>query len=195
MSAVFWALYLYALAERLAELFLSRRNRSEMACRGFKQREPARSLAVMVALHVAWLVAVPLESLYAPYPLPAWLSGAAAITFCLAQILRVWTLRTLGAHWNVSVMTTAEASPEFVSSGPYSLIRHPNYLVVIVEIATLPLVGGAVISALAFSLCNAAVLFFRIRLEERHLFGIAGYAARMGTKPRFIPCLCGRARA
>jgi methyltransferase len=145
MSAVFWALYFYALAERLAELFLSRRNRSEMTCRGFKQREPARSLAVMVALHVAWLVAVPLESLYDPYPLPAWLSGAAAIAFCLAQILRVWTLRTLGAHWNVSVMTTAEASHEFVSSGPYSLIRHPNYLVVIVEIATLPLVGGAVI--------------------------------------------------
>lgn len=195
MSAVFVALYLYALAERLAELFLSRRNRLEMARRGFGQREPARALALMVALHVAWLIAVPLEALLDPYPLPALLSGAAAISFCLAQLLRAWTLRTLGHHWNVSVMTSGGEQNGFVASGPYRLIRHPNYLVVIIEIASLPLVGGAPRSAIIFSLWNAAVLFFRIRLEERHLFAIPGYSAIMGGKPRLVPRARLRTRA
>ena len=122
-----------------------------------------------------------------PTAIPAALSLVAAIAFILAQALRVWTLRTLGKHWNISVMTSPEDTPSFVSTGPYRFIRHPNYLVVIVEIVSLPIIGGAWLSAIFFSALNGIVLHKRIATEEHALFAIPGYAAVMGAKPRFLP--------
>lgn len=187
MSSLFLCLFTYAVLERLMELYLSRRNRRLLHERGFEQRERSLSLSLMVLLHVSWLVVTPLESLFDPAPLPVWLRLSAAVVFCLTQILRIWTLRTLGTYWNISVMTNTSGAHGFVSDGPYRFIRHPNYLVVILEIASLPLVGGAVASAVVFSLINATILAARIRTEERHLFQLPGYAANMGSKPRFLP--------
>jgi methyltransferase len=78
-------------------------------------------------------------------------------------------------------MTDASSPRAFVSNGPYRFIRHPNYLVVILEIFSLPLLGGAIFSSLIFSAINAGVLFFRIRLEERHLRDVPGYWSVMGN--------------
>lgn len=194
MTALFVTLYSYALAERLGELVLSRRNRRRMRELGFEQREGASSLGVMVALHVAWLLCTPLEAIFLPTFLPPGVPVVAAVVFSLTQLLRFWTLRTLGTHWNVSVMTAGKTSHGFVSDGPYRFIRHPNYLVVILEIATLPLVGSALYSCIVFSLLNALILISRIRVEERHLAEISGYAQAMSEKPRFIPLVFRRAR-
>jgi methyltransferase len=68
-------------------------------------------------------------------------------------------------------------------------VRHPNYLVVITEIATLPLVGGAYRTALTFSLLNALILQRRISQEEQQLFKVPGYRETMGNKPRFLPSI------
>ena len=189
MTIVFTYLYAYALAERASELMISRRNRRAMERQGFSQRESSSSLAGMVALHISWLIASPIEAIWFSTPLPLWLSGLAAVVFCCAQALRFWTLKTLGAYWNVSVMTTSQHRPAFVSSGPYRFIRHPNYLVVIVEIATLPIAGGAVVSAVVFSILNAVILCRRIQVEEQALSSVSGYAEKMGRKPRFFPRL------
>jgi methyltransferase len=45
-------------------------------------------------------------------------------------------------------------------------VRHPNYLVVTGEIAVLPLAFGAWQIALVFSVSNALLLFWRIRIEN-----------------------------
>jgi len=187
MSPLFTVLFAYSVGERIGELFLSRRNRALMASRGFAQREPLTSLGFMTAMHTAWLLSTLAESSLLPTQLPAWISLTAAAIFCATQLLRFWTLRTLGTHWNVSVMTDSSSAPAFVSDGPYRFIRHPNYLVVVLEIFSLPLVGGAIFSSLIFSALNAGVLFFRIRLEEQHLRNVPGYWSVMCTKPRFIP--------
>lgn len=187
MTTTFAILLSYCLAERLFEVFLSARNRRQMRSRHYLQHEAKAPLRTMVALHTAWIISLVGEATLAPTELPPLLVWLAAIAFIAAQALRAWTLRSLGAHWNISVMTSPTDAPSFVSHGPYRYIRHPNYLVVIVELATLPLVGGALITSLVFSLLNALVIRERIDTEERALFSIPGYAATMGSKPRLFP--------
>ena len=60
-----------------------------------------------------------------------------------------------------------------VTGGPYRLIRHPNYVAVIVEGAALPLVHTAWLTALVFGVLNAGLLTVRIRAENNALAGAA----------------------
>jgi methyltransferase len=187
MSTVFWVLFGYCVLERLGELVVSRRNQNAMKASGFSEKETSAGVRWMIALHTSWYVAMLIEVWSFPSVIPAVLHYGAAAAFVLAQVLRFWALRTLGSFWNISVVTTDEVGPRFVSHGPYRFIRHPNYVVVIIEIATLPLVGGAVWTSLIFTLLNGLVLARRIPLEESHLFRISGYRDVMGAKGRFIP--------
>ena len=50
--------------------------------------------------------------------------------------------------------------------GPYRFMSHPNYLAVMLEGLALPLVHGAWITALSFTLLNALLLRLRIRTED-----------------------------
>ena len=193
MSTVFWILFAYCALERLGELFVSRRNQSRMRSSGFSEKETAAGILSMIGLHTLWYVAMVAEVVFSPTSLPPALRYGAVGFFLLAQVVRFWALRALGAFWNISVMTNDHSGPRFVCCGPYRFIRHPNYLVVVVEIATLPLVGGAVWTSLVFSLLNGVVLARRIPLEESHLFRVSGYRDVMGPKGRFVPrCLFGR---
>jgi methyltransferase len=85
----------------------------------------------------------------------------------LAQGLRWWCIATLGRQWNTRVIVVPGLP--LVSAGPYRRLRHPNYLAVVVEVAALPLVHTAWVTALMFTLANAAVLAVRIPVEERAL--------------------------
>lgn len=187
MTTLFWVLYIYCVMERLGELVVSRRNQAKMISDGFSEKESQSGVRVMVVMHSAWYVAMIGEVLFSPTRLPFALMFGATVVFIAAQGLRFWALLTLGSFWNISVVTTDQVAPRFVSNGPYRFIRHPNYLVVVAEIATLPLVGGALWTALVFSSLNALVLARRIPLEESHLFRIPGYRDSMGMKGRFIP--------
>jgi methyltransferase len=187
MTTLFWTLFAYCVFERLGELVVSRRNQKRMKASGFSEKETLGGVRCMVALHFSWYVAMLIEVPNFPSQIPAGVAWFAASAFLLAQVLRFWALRTLGEFWNISVVTTDHDGPRFVSHGPYRFIRHPNYLVVIIELATLPLVGGAVWTSLIFSVLNALVLARRIPLEESHLFRVSGYRDVMGEKGRFIP--------
>jgi methyltransferase len=74
-----------------------------------------------------------------------------------------------------------------VTGGPYRWMRHPNYLAVIVETAALPLVHGAWLTAIAYSLLNAALLTARVRAEEAALDQHSGYGELFGARGRFLP--------
>ena len=166
--------------ERLLELRRSRRNQA------LHPGAPAaaRTYPLMVAAHAGLVLLPLLESGRRPPRSPSWPWAAVLVA---ATALRVWSIRSLGASWNVRGSVPPDLEP--VTSGPYAFIRHPNYVAVSLEFAALPLTGGAWISALLLSALNAAVLIDRIRDEERLLDASAAYRSAFAGKPRFIPRL------
>jgi methyltransferase len=182
-------------AERVAELAWSRAHERRMARRGGAVvSEPW--YAAMVALHSATLVAAPIEAwLRRSAPLPPTLRTVATVAglagLAAATALRIWTLRTLGDSWSTRVTRFSGGGRRVVTDGPYRYIRHPNYLAVILELAALPLAGGAVVTALAASALNALVLSHRIPLEERELGADPAWRAAMLPRPRLVPRLGG----
>lgn len=187
MTPLMWTLLIYCVVERLVEMIVSRRNQRQMRAKGFVESETARGMNAMVVMHAAWFVSLIMEALFFSTGIPSGTRLLAAGIFIAAQGLRWWTLQTLGHFWNVSVLTNVRDGRAFVSSGPYRFIRHPNYLVVIVELASLPIVAGAPLTAIVFSVLNGLLLRRRIGLEERSLFAIPGYQQLMSHKPRLIP--------
>jgi methyltransferase len=100
-----------------------------------------------------------------------------------AQALRYWAIATLGWRWNTRIVVVPGAAP--VTGGPYRFVRHPNYVAVIAEMVALPLVHGAWLTALAFTLGNAWLLRVRIHAEERALGEHWEHA--FAGRPRFVP--------
>jgi methyltransferase len=186
---LFWLLLLLVGTTRLLELRLSRRRQRALRARGVPRvSEP--HFKAMVTLHTGILVAAALEAGLGSRPTLA-LTGIALGVLAGATALRLWVIATLGPHWNVQVMDSAALG--VVSSGPFRFIRHPNYLAVFLELAALPLVHGAWVTALIGSAAHVWVLYHRIRIEEATLLAHADYRAAMGGKPRFVPDLRGSA--
>ena len=146
--------------QRLLELRLSRRHERILRARG-----------AVVGLHVLWLLSTLVEGLLRGPDLPAYWPIPLAF-FLLAQLLRYWVIFTLGENWNTRVLVVPRT--KLVRRGPYRYLNHPNYVVVAVEIATFPLIFGAWVTALVFSVLNAALLYVRIREENRALAELAG---------------------
>lgn len=184
MVSLHW--YLAGLAvlgvERLVELRLSRRNAAWALASGGREVGQGH-YRVMVAFHTAFLFAAALEPwlLERPFAAPSgWLFVAAALG---AQGLRYWAIGTLGRRWNTRVIVLPDAEP--ITTGPYRWLRHPNYVAVIVELAAVPLIHGALLTALLFSLGNAALLTVRVHVEERALG--ARWLEAFRNRARFIP--------
>lgn len=121
-----------------------------------------RLVELALALHAAWLAAL---LLLVPRDAPVswgWLG-----LLILLQALRLWIIRSLGSYWTTRVITLPGAP--LVRRGPYRFLRHPNYVVVALELAVAPLVFGAWRISLLFSALNLALLAWRIRVEEQAL--------------------------
>ena len=155
-----WAHALIALValQRLVELLYARKNTQALLARGAIETG-ANHYPLMVLLHGGWIIALAVFT--EPNPDPQWLWLA---VFFLCQGLRAWVLTSLGPYWTTRVITLPGAVP--VSTGPYRYIRHPNYVIVALEIPSLPLGLGLPWVALVFGLLNLALLAYRIRIEN-----------------------------
>jgi methyltransferase len=171
-------------AGRLIELAISQQRRRGLRARGAAPVAERHFLA-MVLLHAGILVGCLVEAWLRARPPAPWLAfGALALVFG-ASILRWWVIATLGPHWNVRIM--ASTSLGVVTSGPYRFVRHPNYVAVFVELAALPLVHGAYLTATLGAVAHLWVLAQRISAEEEVLHADPVYRAQMSGKPRFFP--------
>jgi len=170
---------------RLVELRLSRRHQRAMAAGGAAPL-PEPVFPAMVALHTGILAAAVIEALVLGRPFVAPLAIPATALVVLANGLRFWVIATLGVQWNVRVVASTP-SLGVVTRGPYRFVRHPNYVAVFVELAALPLVGGAYLTAIAGALLHAAILRRRVGLEESVLMADESYRRAFDRKPRFIP--------
>lgn len=166
---IFFAVALVAL-QRLLELALSRRHERLLLARGAIERG-REHYPLIVTLHVLWLLSTLVEGLLRGPELPTLWPIPLAL-FLLVQPLRYWAILSLGDYWNTRILVVPGA--ELVRRGPYRYFRHPNYVVVVVEIAAFPLIFGAWVTALVFSMLNAALLYVRIKEENRALAQLAG---------------------
>jgi methyltransferase len=156
--------------QRLFELVLARRNERRARARGAVERGRDH-YPFIVALHALWLVSTLVEGLLRGPVLPAFWPIPLAL-FLLVQPLRYWALFSLGERWNTKILIVPGAKP--VRRGPYRYLSHPNYVVVVVEILAFPLIFGAWVTALVFTLLNAVVLSVRIREENCAIAKLSG---------------------
>lgn len=153
-------LLLLVTLQRIGELWLSVRNTRRLLAQG--AREHGRGhYPLVITVHALWL-----GVLWWLAPLRP-IDGFWLTIFVLLQLGRVWVLTTLGPRWTTRIIVLPDAP--LVRRGPYRFVDHPNYVVVVGEIAALPLVFGLWQVALVFTLLNAAVLWVRIREESRAL--------------------------
>jgi methyltransferase len=185
VSRYVFTLFIVALAlERMVELSLSRRNAAWAKSAGAVEYG-AGHLGWMKLLHASFFAGCVLEVWLCERPFIPALAAACAVLAVLAQALRYWTIGTLGQRWNVAVLVLPGVPAE--TSGPFRYLRHPNYVAVVVEGVAVPLLHGAYVTAMVFSVLNAALLVVRIRCEERALAQHCGYGERLGSRPRFWP--------
>ena len=171
MSSVYLVVGVCLVAiQRLLELAYSRSNERRLRAMGAVEFG-ARHYPLMVGLHTLWLASTLVEGLQRGPQIPAWWP-VPLVAFLLVQPLRYWAILSLGTNWNTRVLVVPGG--KVVRSGPYRYLSHPNYVVVAVEILTFPLIFGAWITAIVFSLLNAALLLVRIRTENRALEEHAG---------------------
>ncbi len=165
-EALFTGLILLVGLERVAELAVSRRNAAWSFERGGVETGQ-QHFVVMVLLHSGLLAGAAAE-VWIRRPGFAPLLAAVMLAAVLAsQALRWWCIATLGRRWNTRVIVIPRLP--LVRSGPYRWFSHPNYLAVVVEGVALPLVHTAWITAVVFTVANAALLRVRIRVEEAAL--------------------------
>ncbi len=152
--------------ERLLELRLSSRNAARILARRGVEVGHGHYL-VMVDFHALFQIACAGEVWGLGRRFPGVLGWAALGVLTGAQGLRFWAISTLGERWSTRVIVLPGAAP--VTGGPYRFLRHPNYVAVALEMAAVPLVHGAWLTALLFSAGNAALLAVRIPIEEAAL--------------------------
>lgn len=157
--------FVVVLLQRLFEMHVSRRNRNALEPLGAKEFHP-ESFRNIAVLHTAYLLSLFVESY--PWRLPL----DARTILCLFAVaflagMRLWCMASLSPYWNVRIIVVPGGQVK--RSGPYRFLRHPNYLVVVLEFLFLPLLMRAPATLVVFSLANLAVLRQRIRLEEKAL--------------------------
>jgi methyltransferase len=160
VTALYWTLGLVAL-QRLIELAHARSNTARLRRLGAAEAD-AGGYPLYVLLHAGWLASL---AVFVPAATPPYwpLIGV----FALLQLGRIWVIASLGRYWTTRIIALPDAP--LVRTGPFRYLRHPNYLLVVAEIAVLPLAFGAVPIAVIFSTLNLLLIARRIRIEERVL--------------------------
>ena len=152
--------------ERMVELALSNRNAAWSLEQGGIEYG-ADHFKYMKLLHTSFFIACALEVVFLERPFIPELGFPMLGIALVAQAIRYWVIFTLGKRWNVRVIVVPGLPA--VSSGPYRLLKHPNYLAVVLEGFAVPLIHTAWITAIAFTLLNAWMLSVRIRCENEAL--------------------------
>lgn len=166
MVALVCILAVIILIQRSVELHIANRNRS-LALAAGAQEFGARHYPLFFLVHSAWFAGWIAEALLSGVVINSfwyvWLG-----LFLIAQILRYWCVISLGRCWNTRILVIPGA--ETVRRGPYRFFPHPNYLAVTIELISIPLIFGAIITAVFIGLLNSALLILiRIPEERRAL--------------------------
>ncbi|MGV2826965.1 isoprenylcysteine carboxyl methyltransferase family protein [Myxosarcina sp. GI1(2024)] len=180
---IFTGIVLAVIMQRLIEVRYSDRNKVKILQQGGREHGD-NLLGAVKLLQVSWWISMIAEVWYLDRPLIPVLAAVALTATIAGQVLRYFSMKALQWRWTLPIMTVPEMP--VVESGVYRYLRHPNWLGVILEIAFLPLIHSAYLTAIAFSLANAWLIGKRIRTEEQALAENTNYQTAFAKKPRFF---------
>ena len=144
-----------------------------------------RAFPWMLLTHVVFFVLTPLEVVLLDREFLPALGIPMIVLFVLAGLLRWWATSLLKGQWNSKVVVPEDLQP--VTTGPYRVVRHPNYLAISVELLAAGLIYSAFLSTIVVAALNLWAIIKRIHAEEEALFQIPAYRAAMTNKARLIP--------
>lgn len=148
---------------RVGELLLSERNAKWLLKRGAVEYGSIH-YPFIVALHVSFFISLILE--YAGQQHHSF-NLLLLVFYCLLLLFKIWIIASLGRFWNTRIYRISGL--DLIKTGPYKYFKHPNYAVVIAEIAVIPLIFHLYITAIVFTLLNMTVLFVRVKEENKVL--------------------------
>ncbi|CAM4046645.1 Isoprenylcysteine carboxyl methyltransferase [Mesobacillus thioparans] len=171
--------------QRITELVIARRNEAWMKRQGALEFGQGHYPA-MVAIHTAFFLFLIAEvNLFDKHLSEYW--PVLLTLFLFTQGMRIWALASLGRFWNTKIIILPGA--QVVKRGPYKIIKHPNYLIVAIEILVIPLMFNAYITMALFTLLNIMILSIRIPAEEKALRELTKYETTFTHQGRFLPNL------
>jgi methyltransferase len=161
----FWSFLIFLILQRSIELLIAKRNETILKGRGAVEYDK-NGYRTIVLMHILFFISLIIERRYMHSELNQYWYIYLTL-FIGAQFLRYWAISSLGTYWNTKILVVT--GDQLVTSGPYKLLKHPNYIAVISEIAVIPLLFSCYITSIVFSLVNAFLLKRRIEIEERAL--------------------------
>lgn len=180
---MFYIVFLFLIVQRITELFIARKNEKWMKNRGGIEHGKDH-YPYIVSLHLLFLISFFIEVQVFHRELTDIWFVMFPILF-LTQLLRYWSVFSLGNYWNTKIMIVP--GDVVISRGPYKFVKHPNYIVVAVEILLLPLLFHAYITAILFTIMNVVMMTVRIPAEESALRTYTNYHEVFPVKSRFSP--------
>ncbi|MDM5298475.1 isoprenylcysteine carboxylmethyltransferase family protein [Bacillus pumilus] len=162
---IFWLITGFLICQRLVEVLVAKRNENKVKALGAIEFG-ARHYPYMVAMHAAFFLSLIGEVLaFQREPSRYFLLFVALLL--VTQIGRYWALYSLGTYWNTKILVVPNAM--VVKKGPYRWLKHPNYVVVAIELLLIPLLFQAYITAILFTCLNGWMMLVRIQAEEKAL--------------------------
>ncbi|WP_240627242.1 isoprenylcysteine carboxyl methyltransferase family protein [Thermoflavimicrobium daqui] len=181
--SLFNILWLIVGLQRIIELGWAKKNADWMKQQGGYE-VGSKHYPLLVNMHLLFFISTFIENLWRSKIIISWW-WIPFLIFIFAQALRIWCMVSLGRYWNTRIWIVPRHSP--CVRGPYRYLRHPNYLAVILEFLSFPLIFGAVVTSVVFSLVNLFILLMiRIPIEEQALKQGTSYEEVM-TPTRFWP--------
>lgn len=181
---IFVGIVAAVIVQRLFELRIGKKNEQYLLAQGAKKHRDNLLGAVKV-LQTTWFIAAIAEVWYFDRPFILPLAVVAISAVLAGQVLRYLSMQALGRRWTLPIITLPDTP--VVDEGIYRYLRHPNWLGVILEIAALPLIHGAYLTAIIFSVANAWVMSQRIKTEEEALGENSNSNLVFAKVPRFMP--------
>ncbi|GAA0348092.1 alkylpyrone methyltransferase [Bacillus carboniphilus] len=183
--SLFWAVFVFLIFQRLVELRIAKRNEIWMKQQGAIEFGKEH-YGLMVAMHIAFFVSLMLEVILFKDTANQYWPVILGL-FIITQAFRVWIIKSLQRYWNTKILVIPNA--KVIKSGPYRWMKHPNYLVVTVELLLIPLLFNAYLTLCLFFVLNQIILSIRIPQEEAILSQWTEYGTEFEEHARFIPSL------
>ncbi|PLR79605.1 hypothetical protein CVD25_11795 [Bacillus canaveralius] len=180
---LFFIFLAVVITQRIIELVIAKRNERWLKKRGAIEFGKAH-YRIIVFIHALFFICLLFEVIYFKKEL-SFFWPLLLVLFLITQAGRIWALTSLGRYWNTKIIVLPGS--EVVKKGPYQFMKHPNYVIVSLELLIVPLLFDAYITALLFSMLNALILSIRIPAEEKALKDLTEYDRRFAATNRFIP--------